>query len=295
MGWNDSSVPLISLLGPPSASASKQDGTTERKGHIPVEPLPGFLFQLLLWQFNMFDSICLTRLIVWTLRGKAHNCETPCSDDSDEHETAEPFRGKALSRSLAPDQALKKSWALVKDSTNHLCQNNHLQEHVGKDHFQRDGAHGMHIKAWLWVLNNYCVKAKSHFQNIWKERRAETTHTSLKITWQHNFFFVFLTAGHQSNPGLFPRSTFILLFVTKVINSHLAHYCPTCRRRRCHNYTILSFPAVSDARREEDSAGSRAGEQAQVCPLAEGICQSGIFKLHTHRRHLTVMNSTQER
>lgn len=145
----------------------------------------------LLWQFNMFDSIYLTRLIVWTLRGKAHNCKTPRSDNSDEGETAEPFRGKALSRSLAPDQALKKSWALGKHSTNHLCQNNHLQEHVGKDHFQRDRAHGMHIKASIRVLNNYCVKAKSHFQNIWKEERAETMHTALKITGQQNFFFFF--------------------------------------------------------------------------------------------------------
>lgn len=30
--------------------------------------------------------------------------------------------------------------------------------------------------------------------------------------------------------------------------------------------------------------GHEAGEQAQVCPLAEGICQSQNFKLHTHRR-----------
>lgn len=63
--------------------------------------------------------------------------------------------------------------------------------------------------------------------------------------------------------------------------------------RRC-NYTILSFPAVSDARREEVLQGHEAGEQAQVCPLAEGICQSQIFKLHAHRRHLTVMNNAQE-
>lgn len=213
IGWNDSSVPLIGLLGPPSAPASKQDRTTGRKVHIPVEPQPGFLFQPLLWQFNMFDSICLTRLILWPLRGKAHNCETPCSDNSDEGETAEPFRGKALSRSLAPDQALKKSWALVKDSTNHLCQNNHLQEHVGKDRFQRDGAHGMHIKAWLRVLNNYCVKAKSHFQNIWKEERAETTHTSLKITWQQNFLL--LIFFFDCRTSIKPRSlpTYQLYFV----------------------------------------------------------------------------------
>lgn len=40
--------------------------------------------------------------------------------------------------------------------------------------------------------------------------------------------------------------------------------------------------------------GHEAGEQAQVCLLAEGICQSQIFKLHAHRRHLTVMNNAQE-
>lgn len=52
-------------------------------------------------------------------------------------------------------------------------------------------------------------------------------------------------AEHQSNPCVFPRLTFILLFVTEMINSHLAYYFTACSHRS-RNYTIFSFSAVSD-------------------------------------------------
>ena len=79
-------------------------------------------------------------------------------------------------------------------------------------------------------------------------------------------------AEHQSNPSLFPRLASILLFVTKMINSHLAYYCTACCHGSC-NYTILSFSAVSDPCREEDTAGSHGrGAAAEVNTLAVTTC-----------------------
>lgn len=75
---------------------------------------------------------------------EAHNCKSHISEEQCWKWwkwNRWTFRGKALSRSLAPYRALKKSWAFAKYSTNHLCQNNHLKEHVRKDHFQRHHAH----------------------------------------------------------------------------------------------------------------------------------------------------------
>lgn len=82
-----------------------------------------------------------------------------------------------------------------------------------------------------------------------------TTHTLRKKKNASSLGNRTFPAEHQSNPSLFPRLAFILLFVTKMINSHLAYYCTACCHRSC-NYTILSFSAVSDPCREEDTAGS---------------------------------------
>lgn len=114
----------------------------------------------------------------------------------------------------------------------------------------------------------------SHSWNSGFGKRIEnSTHTSKKknassaIRRQITF-----PAEHQSNPSLFPRLAFILLFVTKMINSHLAYYCTACCRSSC-NYPILSFSAVSDPCREEDTASSHGrGAEAEVNTLAERMC-----------------------
>lgn len=118
-------------------------------------------------------------------------------------------------------------------------------------------------------------KLVSHFSKSGFVKRIEinNTHTSEKknassaIRRQITF-----PAEHQSNPSLFPRLAFISLFVTKMINSHLVYYCTASCHGSC-NYTILSFSAVSDPCREEDTAGSHGrGADAEVNTVAERMC-----------------------
>lgn len=80
-----------------------------------------------------------------------------------------------------------------------------------------------------WRQDNTSTHARTHFKSASSAIRQRKT----------------FSAEHQSNPSLSPRQAFILLFVTKMINSHLAYYCTACCRSSC-NYTILSFSAVSD-------------------------------------------------
>lgn len=138
----------------------------------------------------------------------------------------------------------KKCWAFAKVSTNHLYQNNR---------FYRKRTHKRHKEKQDSEIKTIVLLKMSHiFKTSGRRTGLTRMSTSKKIT--RNRTFLYFTAGHQSNARLFPRTTFILLFVTEVINSHLAHYCPAWCRCYC-NYTILSFSAVSDACRE-DFAGS---------------------------------------
>lgn len=104
------------------------------------------------------------------------------------------------------------------------------------------------------------------------QRGGKKQHLQKRISPQQLGNRELFSAQHQSNPSLFPHLTFILLFVFEMINSHLAYYCTACCRGSC-NYTILSFSAVSDPCREEDTAGSHGrGAAAEVNTLVERMC-----------------------
>lgn len=85
-------------------------------------------------------------------------------------------------------------------------------------------------------------------------------------------------AEHQSSPYLLPRLASILLFVTKMINSHLACCC-AARCHYSHYYTALSFPAVRDAWREENTAEShgRGAEEEQYTPTVSFLIKTQIL------------------